>query len=89
MLKTEKPSATHIAEIEGKIGKLKESIKSFYDNSNMDLDELLRIIHRPPWTRPSDELFANCILDALIQNVNSAAMLNRSLRDASAKVGVT
>jgi hypothetical protein len=73
-----------ISHLETKIKELQEACRSLGDNS--DLDELLKIIHRPGWTTPPEFAFATALVESLREQARNMLTLRKTLVSASREI---
>ena len=72
--------------LERRLFELKDIFTKMSDNS--DLDELLKIIHRPGWTTPAEFTLVNSVVDSLHAQARNVATLRIALVTGSKQVGI-
>jgi hypothetical protein len=75
----------HLNRIEAHLKELDALAKSF--GSNDDVQELLRIIHRPGWTTPAETQLMIALTEATVTNIKQAAHLRQELVKCAKAVG--
>ena len=73
-----------LAQVESQVRRLMSSTAAFGDTS--DLDELLKIIHRPGWTTPAELQFLTSGLESLTAQVRQMAAFREALIKAAQAV---
>ena len=69
----------HIEKLDLRLRELKAAFADLGDTS--DIDECLRIIHKPGWTTPVQVWFVNTLLGIAQQTAADAAQQRAALRD--------
>jgi hypothetical protein len=64
---------------------LKELFAKMADNS--DMDELLKVIHRPGWTTPAEHMLVGSVVESLHAQLQNAITLRKALLRGSSQVG--
>jgi hypothetical protein len=77
----------HINQIEAQLKELEKLAKSF--GSNDDVQELLRIIHRPGWTTIAESQLVLALTEATITNIKQAGHLRQELLKCAKAVGAS
>ena len=71
--------------LEKRIFELKDIFTIMADNS--DLEELLKIIHRPGWTTPAEFALVGSVVESLNTQARNVASLRTALVASSRQVG--
>ncbi len=71
--------------LERRLFELKDIFTKMSDNS--DLDELLKIIHRPGWTTPAEFALVISAVESLNAQARNVASLRTALVSSSRQVG--
>jgi hypothetical protein len=83
--KAEQPKVEHdVGKLEAQIGELRKTMTQMAEPK--DLDELIKIIHRPGWTTPAEFLFATGIVEAMTGHVRALGVLKQTLIKGSQAV---
>jgi hypothetical protein len=77
--------AQDLKKLEARIKELHQGLKQLSNDDEMD--ELIRIIHRPGWTTPAELLFVSGLVDALIIKTKTLGNLKHTLIAGSRLVG--
>ena len=72
--------------LETRIKKLRRAIAAM--SVSTDLDELLKVIHRPGWTTPAEMQFVVTMLALIADQVMALEALSAGLLSASKAVGI-
>ena len=75
-----------LAKLEKKLNSLNGSFGGL--GNGEDVQELLKIIHRPGWTTPAELLFVHGIVDSMQTHITALGTLKSALVNASKQVGV-
>ena len=75
----------HIASLEKQIQELGRLIQA--SGSDDDVQELLRIIHRPGWTTPAEALLVQELIEATIASAKQTTQLRQALIKGAKAVG--
>jgi hypothetical protein len=88
MSKTNVVEAKHIKELNEKILSLRKLNKQYLDDSEANIERLIKIIPRPGWTTPAEFLLVNVILDSMIATVKQMDTLGKGLVEGASQVAV-
>ncbi len=74
----------HIGKLDQRLRELSATFASLGDTS--DIDEIIRIIHKPGWTTLPDLYFMNALLDVVQRTAEDAQHQRAALRDGAVAV---
>jgi len=75
----------HIEKLDQRLRELSATFARLGDTG--DIDEMLRIIHKPGWTSQRDVYFVNTLLGIVQQTALDAAQQRTGLRDGVLQIG--
>lgn len=80
-------SKPRIGEFQTSLAQLREEVQEFSRAFNENYEEMLKIIHHPGWTTPSEEEFVEGVIRSMSTNLRSLGVLNKTLISGSRLVG--